>query len=291
MLRSIRFHQQPTVGPHANTQVRAIAKPILERKFTASLRYPVPISQSRGHKVKKTAVVFVAWGEKYVKEVEMCVQLSKDIWDHDIFLVTDENTRVNNDLIKVIRASFKTEGLLRKTELIGFLPEDHELFLFLDSDTRVIEDIGLGFAKADKFGIALSPAPNYSLDHFAGFDKILRKEGADCKGQLQYNTGVIFFKKSARVWSVFRRWRKLASKYKNEFKNDQPFFTLALDQLDFNPYTLSISYNYRAMGDAISGLVRIWHSHEMMPEAINVLEQAWPARRAIGGRMLPPFPQ
>lgn len=231
---------------------------------------------------KQRAVVFMAWGNQFVQEVESCVRKSKALQEYDLILITDEDT--NLDIIQckfseIITASFKTKGHLRKSELTDVLPDGYDTYLFLDSDTTVIDDISLGFVKAEEFGIAMSPAPHYSLDHFWGFDQIMKHEGVDCRGQLQYNTGVIFFKYSLLVKSVFRRWMDLAIKYQQEFTNDQPFLSLAMEELGFNPYTLSISYNYRGFGDAISGIVRIWHSHEEMPAQINMFEEAWPPRR------------
>lgn len=233
--------------------------------------------------MKKRAVVFLAWGERFIQEVESCVRRSKAIQGYDFILITDQDTdlgRFQCDFAEVIKASFETKGLLRKTELIKFLPERYDSYLFLDSDTVVIEDISLGFEKAERFEIAASPAPHYSLDYFWGFDRVMNLERIDCKGQLQYNTGVIFFKNSPTVKSIFKRWMELALKYQEEFTNDQPFFSLAMEGLDFNPYTLSISYNYRGFGDAISGVVRVWHSHGELPVNINEFKKAWPPRRA-----------
>ena len=77
------------------------------------------------------------------------------------------------------------DGLLRKTELINFLPENYDSFLFLDSDTVVISDIEMGFTKAELFGIAASPAPHYSLDHSWGFGtKVMDLEGVSKSSQL-----------------------------------------------------------------------------------------------------------
>ena len=81
---------------------------------------------------------------------------------------------------------------------------------------------------------------------------------------------------------------ELGSKYGNEYGGDQPFFTLAMEQLNFNPYTLSISYNYRGCGDGISGLVRIWHSHGKMPENINQFKVVVPLRRAWPSKLIQP---
>lgn len=241
--------------------------------------------------MKNQGVVFLAWGEKFIQEVESCIRRSKALKGYDLILITDENTDLINlrcTFAEVVKASFETEGHLRKTELIQFLPKTYDTYLFLDSDTVVIDDISLGFKKAERFGIAVSPAPHYSLDYFWGFDRIMNLEGIECKGQLQYNTGVIFFKNSPTVKSIFIRWRELALRYQKDFISDQPFFSLAMEKLDFNPYTLSISYNYRGFGDAISGIVRIWHSHGELPAKINEFKKAWPLRRAWPSKVVFP---
>lgn len=232
--------------------------------------------------MKNYAVLFLAWGDKFIEEVHSCIERSPAIQNYEKILITDQDTLVGDyqhHFKEIIRANFKTEGLLRKTEMVNFLPHGYDCFLFLDSDTVVIEDISLGFQKAEQFGIAVSPAPHYSLDYFWGFGQIMALEGVPCQGQLQYNTGVIFLKNCEMVGVVFEKWKELGLKHQN-FKNDQPFFTLAMEKVGFNPYTLSISYNYRGFGDAISGLVRVWHSHDKMPEMINQFKEAWPPRKA-----------
>lgn len=241
--------------------------------------------------MKNYAVVFLAWGEKYLKEVEHCVSQSKALLEYDLILITDSDTDIKDlscDFEDVIRASFETKGLLRKAEILKFLPNKYDVYLFLDSDTAVIEDISLGFEKAEKFSIAMSPAPHYSLDHFWGFDRIMKLEGVPCKGQIQYNTGVIFFKNTKVVKSIFHQWMILALKYQSMLNNDQPFFSLAMEKLEFNPYTLSISYNYRGLGDAISGVVRVWHSHGTLPDKINEFDVAWPPRKAWPSKVVLP---
>jgi len=99
--------------------------------------------------------------------VEACVRRSTIVQKYDLILITDEDTDLNSleyNFSEVIKASFETVGLLRKAELIKFLPNTYDTYLFLDSDTVVFEDISLGFQMADKFKIAASPAPHYSLD-------------------------------------------------------------------------------------------------------------------------------
>jgi hypothetical protein len=238
--------------------------------------------------LKKYSVIFLAWGDRFIQEVNHCILKSNDyLSNYDLILITDQDTdtkQLDAIITKTIRADFKEEGLLRKTELHRYIPSSYDAYLFLDSDTIVINDISLGFEKAEIHGIAVSYAPHYSLDAFWGFDEIMKKEELPRNGQLQYNTGVIFFNNSSVVNNIFTRWGNLGNFHRN-FKNDQPFFTLAMEQLQFNPYTLSISYNYRGFGDAISGDVRIWHSHGTIPVNINKYDVTWPPRRAWPGKI------
>jgi nucleotide-diphospho-sugar transferase len=236
---------------------------------------------------RKRGIVFMAWGERYVGEVHRCIHESV-LPDYPLFLLTDEITPVDIPLdnLTVIRESYSLEGKIRKCELIDYLPEGFDSLLLLDSDTLVLEDISLGFDQAEKHGIALAPAPHYSLDYFEKFCHVMIMEGIRPRGELQYNTGVIFFSPNESVVSIFEMWKRLAFKYRKAKWSDQPYFTLAMEKLNFRPYTLSPSYNYRAFGDLISGVIRIWHSREDVPKNINDLNPVWP-RRFDRGKIVP----
>lgn len=229
------------------------------------------------------AVLFFAWGNSYIRETEQCLLKSKPIHKYDLFLITDQETDVSaieGWFLEIIRVSFESTGLIRKAELFSHLTNKYDSYLLLDSDTVVLEDISLGFEKASQFGIAAAPAFPYSLDAFFNFTEVMKKEGIQEKGQLQYNSGVIFFNNSPEVRAVMELWKTLALKHQKLLKNDQPYLSLAMEMLDFNPYTLPITYNYRGSGEAISGNVKIWHSHHNMPSTINKNPYTWPPRRA-----------
>ena len=234
-------------------------------------------------------MVFVARGEQFIRQVVSFIQKSKAIHEHDIILITDEDTALDGiptNVTHVIRVSFETDRLLRKADLIKFLPRGYDVYLYLDSDTVVIEDNSLEFEKADAFEIALAPALRCCMDCYWGFDCIMEREGIERKGQLLYNSGAIFFKNTSEVRSVFSHWMVLAQKYRHEMSNDQSYLSLAMEELGFNPYTQSSSYNYRGIGDAISGVVRVWHSHSEMPKNVNEFDPALPLRRAWPARVV-----
>lgn len=214
---------------------------------------------------------------------------SQSIEGYDLILITDRDTScelLSERLHAVVRVEFRLQGYLRKCELLEHLPTGYGAYCFLDVDTIVLGDISLGFEKALQHGIAMSPAPHYSLDHFWEAGKIMTMMSVAHMGQLLYNSGVIFFSlQHPGTRSVFTRWRSLAEPFQEIFNCDQSLLTLAMELEGFNPYTLSIGYNYRGFGDHISGLIRIWHSYGDPPPELNVFDQAWPPRRAWPDRL------
>jgi hypothetical protein len=242
-----------------------------------------------------SCAVWLAWGEQYVLEAAR----SRDsIRDPELrtCLITDKasaNAAPAGAFDHVVEADFAAEGYLRKCELWRFLPEHYKTFLFLDVDTRVIGDISLGFDKAKRFGIAVAQAPRYSLERFQGFVEIMRAAGVRPRGQLQFNSGVIFFSRRPEVDAVMQKWDSLArqfggrdARYRELSKQfgDQPYLTLAMELLEFQPYVLSTSFNHRAKGELIDGDVRIWHSYKQIPPDLNAQPDI-PYRYVSGGRV------
>lgn len=240
----------------------------------------------------RRGIVFLAWGKAHMATLQQCVRESR-LPDYPLFLITDETTPVDqlDARIHVIRTRFALHGLkghAKKCELGQHLPDGFDSMLFLDVDTRVLGDISLGFDKAEQYGIAMAQAAHYSLDHFKNFGRIMVQEGVEPRGQLLYNSGVLFFARTPRVHAVLDLWHRLGEKYAEEPLGDQAYLTLAMELLDFNPYTLTTGYNHRAFGEWISGEVRIWHSYEPVPPDVNELRPAFP-RCYWKGQMMNPF--
>ena len=135
-------------------------------------------------------------------------------------------------------------------------------------------------------------APLYSLEVFGPFHTIMKMVDVPCHNQLQYNTGVIFFKRTKEVEAVMLKWLELASSLgpRVGYDNDQPFFTLAMEILGFNPYTLSPAYNYRDVGELASGIVRVWHSRRPVPTNVNRFSEFCPVRRYKEGKLVEIYP-
>ena len=223
------------------------------------------------------AIVFLSWGAKHIQLVADCIRESR-LPDYPLFLMTDESTPVEGlpATVEVIRRPCQLSGKARKTEFFPHLPDRIQTALFLDADTRVINDISLGFENAEQFGIAIVPAPHYSLADFRDFREVMLKEGVTPRGQIIYNSGVLFCTPHRPdVRAVFDLTLELAEKYRDRVWSDQTYLSLAIEQLGFNPHTLSPSFNYRGFGELLSGSIRIWHSYEPLPPNAASLEKGY----------------
>lgn len=244
---------------------------------------PVTAPKPREH-----ALVYMAYGEKFVRAAVASATESR-LPDIPIYLLTDQTTPLGDlpDNIQPVRTEFEFGGKLAKVELMRSLPENLDIVLFLDVDTRVLGDISLGFEKAEQHGIAMAPAPHYSLEDFRSFGSVMDREGVPRNGQMLYNSGVIFFDvKHEKVQQVFATACEVAAKDEIAPWGDQTYITLAMEMLGFNPYTLSASFNHRAFGELISGQLRIWHSYAPVPKGAAELKRGY-LHRYQSGKMMP----
>jgi len=239
----------------------------------------------------KRAIVWFSWGERFIDEAIDSARSAAAI-EADRVLITDAEgakyTKNNPAFTSIVQTQLIHADNLEKSRLIDLLPDGYDTFLYLDTDTKIIGDVSLGFAKAEQYGIAMAPAPNYNLAEFFNFASIMRELGIEPADQIMYNSGVIFFRLTAAVRQVLERWRDLCATVgaKSDFPRDQPFLNLALEQCGVTPYVLSPLYNYRGLGEYAVGNIRIWHSHFAPPPDLNDFENAWPARRFTDGMRL-----
>lgn len=223
------------------------------------------------------AIVFLAWGSEAIESINRCLKESVDLF-YPVYLITDKETDTSQlpGNINIVETEFTISGNRRKNALVRDLPAGLSTVLFLDVDTIVLDDISLGFDMAEKFGIAMAPAPHYSLGDFRNFKEIMKSEGIKPRGQIVYNSGVIFLSlKHAKVRPIFDTALSLAEKYAGTPWGDQPFLSLAMELQEFHPYALSPSFNYRAFGELASGNIRIWHSYQPVPDNAAGLEYGY----------------
>ena len=212
-------------------------------------------------------IVFIAWGERHIQDAARCLA-SPGFPSYPVTLITDLGTPTDAlpAHVQVMRHAFALPGKERKAEALANLPQDWETVLFLDTDTRVLLDISLGFDKAERHGVAMAPAPHYSLGDVRAFSAFMLRRGVEPRGQLIYNSGVLFLSLGyPGVRQVLDEAAALARLEPQAQWGDQAHLSLAMEMAGFNPYTLSPSFNHRGFGELVSGDVRIWHSESEPP--------------------------
>jgi len=235
------------------------------------------------------AVVHFAWGREHAAELCNNLAVSVQTPEPRVIVADREAAALLGEECfckHIIIADLQSAALTNKAQLFNLLPEEYDSFLFLDTDAYLLSDVSFGFDKAERYGIAVAMAPHYSLDAFWGFHKVMESVDVIRASQLQYNTGVIFFTRRPDVEKVFIRWAELAGSQDGRGHSDQPYFTLAMELVGFNPYTLSPAYNYRAFGEYASGMIRVWHSRAPIPADVNVGVHVWPGRRFVGSQRI-----
>ena len=127
--------------------------------------------------------------------------------------------------------------------------------LFLDTDTTVLDDLSYGFELAEKHTVALGLEPACYADRWPINERQI----------LEYNTGVIFFRKCEVLRKFFERWERNAALYPY---SDQSSFAKSLVECGLNPAVLPPNYNYRGFGmgpTPFFGPIKLWHSREEIP--------------------------
>lgn len=146
-------------------------------------------------------------------------------------------------------------ALGQKSRMYDLTPFD--VTAFMDTDTVALADLEFGFEMAERHGLAI--CINEAADASVHYP-----EEKFPPGLIEYNTGVIFFKRDPAVERVFRRWAELTPVRP---RNDQPGFARAVYETRFNPFVLPLTWNYRAeyAPGPIFGPIHVWHSRVPVP--------------------------
>jgi len=176
-----------------------------------------------------------------------------------------------HEIIKVEAPSGDPGSLNQKAAMFELSP--FEETLFLDLDTVILGNLDFGFEKAKQFGVAISIC---EAPWGRRYPKIFSGD------EVEYNTGVIFFTKKAKV--VFDKWLDLALSIDSSIlcvgdrgvgtisANDQGSFALAIEQTGFNPFVLSLNWNFRPQWHkSFFGPIKIWHDYADPPPFFNEL--------------------
>jgi hypothetical protein len=178
---------------------------------------------------------------------------------------------LRHEIIKVEALSGDPSSLNKKAAMLDLSPFDETLFL--DLDTVVLGRLDFGFEKAAQhdLAIAICEAP-----WGRRYPKIFQGD------QIEYNTGVIFFTKQAKI--VFDQWKVLAGNVDSSIifvndgqiatmpANDQGSFALAVDKTNFNPFVLPLNWNFRPIWHkSFFGPIKIWHDYSDPPSIFDEL--------------------
>jgi hypothetical protein len=235
--------------------------------------------------MKSKAIIWINWGTSQQPLLRRSTASAAQYVDADLFVISDNDLHLHES-VQVIHYSYLEEGYARKAEALArVVPKGYQTYLFLDADTVVLEDISLGFDKAKEFDIAIAIAPTYLLDEYHRTSEVLELEELDSRGQLLFNTGVIFFSNRTLNSGLFGKWLELTQAHHSTMRGDQEMLTIAMELLMINPYVLSKSYNTRGRFETIIGTTRIWHQRSPVPEQINGFDKAYPPRILARGRL------
>jgi len=201
-------------------------------------------------------IVYLAWGEKDIQFAEESSASVKALGYNTCLVTPDAYSSKEFNLI--IRKDLDiSSGLARKALMYDVAPFDTNLFL--DNDTLAFDDLEFGFRQADRWHICVCIAPSPCLSYSW---RIHAKEEGMSLDYIQYNSGVVFFKKSNEAQKVFDRWKSMV--IETEAKWDQHLFSYAFHREQFNPFVLPVNWNYRPQKGIVpvNGPIRILHCKE-----------------------------
>jgi hypothetical protein len=185
-------------------------------------------------------VLYVAHGQPAIDEAGRSIESLKRYHPDWPVLVVGEKSIQGAKFIRMADHNFGAPGRWAKVRLDRFSPFDDTLFL--DADTRVYAKLDLGFdildAGWDMVMVPSIPQAEEKLGH------LCERERYETLNRtidpLQLNTGVIWFRKSERVKSLFDEWRKQWERYKDK---DQGAFLRALEVRPVKLWLLGRPFN------------------------------------------------
>lgn len=209
---------------------------------------------------KKRGVLYVVWNKAKEKEFDRALKRSMQ----SLF-------RHHPELGLKVHEAPADANLLEKSRMYSLSP--FEETLYLDIDTVVLGRLDYGFEQAQRHGVAVAicEAP------------YARRYAAMLSGDVvEYNTGVLFFRKEPRTAALFAEWERLAftensanlyiaptGEVKQQVCNDQASFAKAVDALRFNPFVLPCNWNFRAYYvKDFYGPLKVWHDYGDPPAAL-----------------------
>jgi hypothetical protein len=197
-----------------------------------------------------------------------------------VFSDSDPATRCDMPAVDVVIKEMDTSQRTYDGKVRYIRDSPYDKTVCLDADTYVIGDLTPLFELLDyHYDLALTQAPG------ANVRATRLEDGTQVIGHMQYNCGLIAFKKSEATLKLFRLWYDLFLRqtpgigFMTEYRarREQPAFALA-SLLDSGAriYTLNHCWNARVRGPLhLNGPVRLLHARlsdvqiGLVAEAIN----------------------
>jgi alpha-N-acetylglucosamine transferase len=205
--------------------------------------------------------LYIVWGERAEKALQRSIASLEEV-----------HPELPYEVIRLSPDTDQFKGLLEKSRMMSKSPFDETVFL--DADTVVLDRLDYAFSQANRFGIACC---------ICECPWARRYRGLPNDDTVEYNTGVIFFTRSAQ-W-VFDKWEQLTPQIDSTIDfftrdgklafvpyQDQCAFAKAVAEWDRTPFILPLNWNLRFnFHHAFFGPIKIWHAYEEPPSWLNKL--------------------
>lgn len=227
---------------------------------------------------RRTSFVYVAIGEKYVREAVQAAAKCKSVMPTCRTILYTNATVAEPVIDTVLPASYAAgeDPFLVKIRGMRAVPE--ERFVFLDTDTYVLEDVSEIDEVLDVFDLAAAHAPVRLQTHIWPEMREFIAGVPVCFPE--YNTGVVGIRRSPALDAMLASWE---AQYQEHLTRpspprtqDQASFRRALYESGLRIATLPTEYNCRFPYPAsICGHVKILHGHgsaaylEQLGKAVN----------------------
>jgi hypothetical protein len=203
--------------------------------------------------------LYIVWGHTVTPILDRAIN-SLRLW-HPELPIHVERLEAGMDPIR---------ALLLKSRMASLSP--FEETVFLDADTVVLDRLDYGFERAQRYGIACAInecpwARRYGDPALSG-------------DQVEYNTGVLFFTRSAQ--RLFDAWADTVENLDSSIEwmedgvlkrmpfNDQAGFAKAMEETGTLPFVLPLNWNFRPpFHRGYFGPLKIWHDYGDVPDWVR----------------------
>jgi len=199
--------------------------------------YPAPGMARSSSAVATIGVVYVAYGQSAVEEATASIHTLRHFHDWPITVIGDEIEGTDH----VICHDVGKPGRWAKVNLLDLSPFEHTLFL--DADTRIRGKLDIGFHILDAgwdLVIVPSEIQKQPLHHLDENERDVTLSEMGDGFPLMLNTGVMWFRRSARLKRFSEEWRREWRRFR---RHDQGALLRALERCPVRLWLLGRDYN------------------------------------------------